>query len=144
MLLLILFGIFMIIGIVMVISSSLIVKYAKYGTWLRNNTGEINVSGWGIIAINIIILLCIGIVILCIQIPKETDYQNALYEKEVLEYRLENKDENLVGNEMLYSEITKFNNELRKHKTYSKNLWLNLFYNDKIATIDYIELNLRE
>ncbi len=144
MLLLILFGIFMMIGIVMVISSSLIEKYAKYGTWLRNNTDEIHTGGWILIFLNIIILLCISIVILCIQIPKETDYQNALYEKEVLEYRLENKDENLVGNEMLYSEITKFNNELRNHKIYCNNLWLNLFHNDKIATIDYIELNLKE
>lgn len=144
MLLLILFGVLMITGIVMVISSSLLEKYAKYGTWLRNNTDEINTSGWFIIVLNIIILFCIGTVILCIQIPKETDYQKALYEKEVLEYRLENKDENQVGNEMLYSEIVEFNNELRTHKTYSKNLWLNLFYNDKIATIDYIELNKKE
>lgn len=144
MLLLILFGVLMITGIVMVISSSLIEKYAKYGTWLRNNTYEINTSGWFIIVINIFILLCIGLTILCIQVPKDKNYQNALYEKEVLEYRLENKDENQVGNEMLYFEIVEFNNELRTHKTYSKNLWLNLFYNDKIATIDYIELNKKE
>lgn len=144
MLLLILFGVLILLGIAIVISSRLIEKYAKYGTWLRNNTGEINTGGWFFIKINIIIFLAIGLTILFIQVPKDKNYQNVLYEKEVLEYRLENKDENQVGNEMLYSEITKFNNELREHKIYSKNLWLNFFYNDKIATIDYIELNLKE
>lgn len=71
---------------------------------------------------------------------KETDYQNKLYEKSVLEYRLENKEENTIGNELLYNDIVEFNNELRQTKKYSNSLWTNWFNNDKIATIDYIEI----
>ncbi len=141
MLLLILFGVLILIGIAMVLSYNLIVKSAEH---LQYKTFGIGISGVVLIVLNVILLFFFSIPVFCTQISKDKNYQDALYEKEVLEYRLENKDENLVGNEMLYSEITKFNNELREHKTYCNNLWLNLFHNDKIATIDYIELKLRE
>lgn len=75
------------------------------------------------------------------QIPKENNYQKAIYEREILVYRLKHKEENIVGNEMLYSEIIDFNNELRTIKRYSNNLWVGLFFNDKIATIEYIEID---
>lgn len=60
-----------------------------------------------------------AICILCIlatQTGKEINYQNALYEKEVLEYRIENMEEDVTGNEMLYNDIVEFNNELRSTK----------------------------
>ena len=74
------------------------------------------------------------------QIPAENEYQKAMYQKEVLEYRLENKDENIVGNELLYGDIIEFNNNLRDVKKWSANPWTNWFNNAKIATIDYIEI----
>ena len=86
-------------------------------------------------------IICI-IGILTIHVPKEIDYQNALYEKEVIEYRIENIDENLVGNEFLYNDVVTFNNELRKVKMHTNNLWVNWFWNEKIATIDYIDFEL--
>lgn len=42
---------------------------------------------------------------------------------------------------MLYSEIVDFNNELRGHKHYSDNLWIGIFFNDKIANIEYIDIS---
>ena len=76
-----------------------------------------------------------------VQIPAETDYQKAVYQKEILEYRLENANENIVGNELLYNDIVEFNNNLISVKKWSKNYWVNWFYNAKIATIDYIKIS---
>jgi len=73
-------------------------------------------------------------------ITKETNFQNMLYEKQVIEYRIENKESNIVGNEMLYNDIVAFNNKLRTEKKWATNPWTNVFNNDLIASIDYIEL----
>lgn len=73
------------------------------------------------------------------QVTKDVEYEQKLYEKQILEYRLENC-EDLYGNELLYADITKFNNELRNTKHWANNLWTSWFYNDKVATIDYIEI----
>lgn len=86
------------------------------------------------------VLLGCVICIMTVQIPAENDYQKMLYEKEVLEYRIENEDSNIVGNELLYNDIVEFNNELRNEKYYANNLWVNWFHNAKIADIDYIEI----
>lgn len=71
---------------------------------------------------------------------KDKVYQDMLYQRKVLEYRLSHEEENTIGNELLYSDIVEFNNELRSDKTYSDNIWINWFFNDKVATIDYIEI----
>ena len=86
-----------------------------------------------------ILFACI-IVIMFVQIPAEHDYQKTLYEKEVIEYRIENQDNNIVGNELLYNDIIEFNNELRDTKRYANSWWTNWFNNAKIASIDYIEI----
>ena len=99
-----------------------------------------------IVGILISIISIMGLIIslmliLFTQIPAQKDYEAMLYEKEVLEYRLKNQDNALNGNELLYRDITEFNNDLRDCKYWADNLWLNWFFNQKIATIDYIELN---
>lgn len=73
------------------------------------------------------------------QIGKDVNYQNTLYEKEVLEHRIENANDNIVGNEMLYNDIVEFNNSLRSTKKWADNPFVNWFWNDDIAQIDYIE-----
>lgn len=100
---------------------------------------------YGILGLFMSILSVFGVVITVVlslvnQIPKQKDYETALYERQVIEYRLENKSENVVGNELLYEDIVEYNNTLRSHKRYHDNFWLNWFYNDKIATIEYIEI----
>lgn len=74
----------------------------------------------------------------------DTDYENALYEREVLEYRLEHMDENIIGNELLYNDIVEFNNELRYTKKWAENPWTSWFFNQKIADIEYIELDMED
>ena len=75
------------------------------------------------------------------RISYDIDYQNALHEREVLEYRLDHKEDDFPGNEMLYSDIVNFNNKLRSQKKWANNPWTNWFNNKKIAELDYIELS---
>lgn len=84
--------------------------------------------------------LFVGIGIIDVNANKEVNYQNKLYEKEMLEYRIDNMEDSIVGNEMLYNDIVEFNNELRSVKKWANNPWTNWFYNQDIAEIDYIEL----
>lgn len=90
-----------------------------------------------------VIYVSIIVIILSIQIPAKKDYEKALMQKEMLEYRLEN-DNIGIGNELLYNDIVKFNQELKDTKYYANNLWTNWFVNDYIAKIDYIEIKKRE
>ncbi|MCM1306479.1 MAG: hypothetical protein NC037_01010 [Bacteroides sp.] len=136
MLILIIFGVLTVIGIVVAVLGRVFECYLDYNAETVMKLGGSIVSFLFGMALIIAIGFAMGV-----QIPKEKDYQAVLYEKEVLEYRLEHIEENLVGNEILYSEIIEFNNQLRDCKYYSGNLWLNLFYNDKIATIDYIGIS---
>lgn len=73
-------------------------------------------------------------------ISYDLDYQNALHEREVIEYRLDHMSENITGNEMLYNDIVEFNNMLRSQKKWANNPWTSWFHNKKIAALDYIEL----
>ena len=110
------------------------------GILLENNDNDL-LCGFGLGGIfigGIASVICI-IGILCIQTSKEIDYQNTLYEKEVLEYRIENMNEDITGNEMLYNDIVEFNNNLRVTKKWANNLWTNWFNNNYIASIDYVE-----
>lgn len=86
----------------------------------------------------------IAIFLLCNFATYNLDYENKLYEREVLEYRLESADNNITGNELLYNDIVAFNNTLRATKKHAGNPWLSWFSNQKIASIDYIELPIGE
>ncbi len=90
----------------------------------------------GILAV--VILITAGTLTIIFQSNKEIEYHNAMYEKSVLEYRQEADSDG--DNDLLYSEIVEFNNNLRSTKYFANNFWTNCFNNDMIATIDYIEL----
>ena len=87
--------------------------------------------------------LFVGTGIVDNQVNKDIYYQNTLYKREMLEYRIDNMEEDIVGNEMLYNDIVEFNNELRSTKKWANNPWTNWFYNEDIATIDYVEIDGR-
>jgi len=89
------------------------------------------------------VLLSIFLIILMyFRVPVNTNYEDAVYEKQVLEYRLDNLNTtgNQVGNELLYNDIIEFNKKLRHEKRYVNNPWVNWFVNEKIAGLDYIEI----
>ena len=90
------------------------------------------------------IMMLVPFIVFCtsatiIQANKEIDFQNTIYEKKTIEYRIAHKEDNLVGNEWLYNDIVDFNNKLRNTKYWSQNPWTNWLYNDRIAEIGYIE-----
>lgn len=98
------------------------------------------VGGAVLAAVLIILALIFGAIAISTQVNETLYYQNALNEKAMLEYRLEQNDD-IAGNEMLYSQIVEFNNALRSNKKWANNLWTNWFNNQKIATIDYIVID---
>lgn len=104
-------------------------------------------SSWkGVVGIGLVVCMGVGIALcafstISVQINKDVEYQNRLHEKEMLEYRIDNMNEDIVGNEMLYNDIVAFNNELRQIKKWANNPFTNWFYVQEIATIDYVELD---
>lgn len=100
------------------------------------------VIGFVLAIIAFFAVLFTGIGIIDAQVNEDIYYQNVLYEKEMLEYRIEHIEENITGNELLYNDIVEFNNELRSVKKWANSPWTNWFYNQDIATIDYIELDV--
>lgn len=120
---------------VLIVGIALIVIYNH--SW-RHNDWMLSV-GIALMMIGIFTLMITGFTIIYNQVTKDINYQNTLYEKEMLEYRIDNMEENIVGNEMLYNDIIEFNNGLRSVKKWANNPWLNWFYNEDIAAIDYID-----
>lgn len=102
--------------------------------------GSLFMFGLYLSAFSIAILLSCGFVILDMNAGKDIDYRNMLDKRELIEYRIEDKGRNFVSDGKLYSDIAEFNNSLRKEKEGANSPWTNWFYNDDIATIDYIEV----
>ena len=73
-----------------------------------------------------------------------TDYQNMLFERETIVYRIDKEEEIIVGNELLYNNIVEFNNKVRSEKNGVDNWWVSWFFNKDIAKIEYIELPNKE
>lgn len=97
------------------------------------------VIGFAFTILGLIASLIVGASIISTSVCKDIEYQDVLYEKEMLEYRIDNIDGNIVGNEMLYNDIVEFNNDLRRVKKLANSPWTSWFNNQDVATIDYIE-----
>ena len=106
---------------------------------LKSNNDWLEFFGIASLFIGILATFVCIMIISITQIGKDVEYQNTMYEKEVLEHRIENANDNIVGNEMLYNDIVEFNNSLRSTKKWADNPFVNWFCNDDIAQIDYIE-----
>lgn len=128
-------GIMIISAILLAVSIVLCILNTKYWNidWLLNTTMI------SIMVCGIALLFCIVGHIAAYAFT-DKKYNDMIYQKEVLEYRLEHKTNNEPGNELLYREIMEFNSILREHKTHGNNWWLSAFYNKKIGTIEYIDI----
>lgn len=82
---------------------------------------------------------CCLIFVCASQIDGSLSYESKLYERAVLEYRLE-QGEGIAGNELLYADATSFNKDLRVYKLLANSPWTNWFVSSKLASIDYISL----
>lgn len=90
-----------------------------------------------IITFSSLALLIMGTLAVIQAVENEPEYQSALMQRQSLEYRLSQDD--LKGNELLYQDINEFNMMLQEEKYWASNLWVNVFYNWKIAELDYID-----
>lgn len=92
-------------------------------------------------------VISLGVVIICgcllipVQAKKQENYEKTVMERDMLEYRIKNYDDNLTGNELLYSDILSYNQKVYVNKKWSQNLWVNWFWNEKIAELDYIDID---
>lgn len=86
-----------------------------------------------------VVLIVAGTITIMVQSFKDVDYHNCRYERSLLEFRQE--ADTVANDGSLYSEITDFNNNLRVTKFLANSFWTNCFYNDEIATLDYVEIH---
>lgn len=126
-------GIF-IISIVCIVMES---KWYRCPIWVE-------LIGMIMVAISIVAGLIIGSCILDAQINGDITYQNKLHERQMLEYRIDKIEDNIIGNEKLYNDIVVFNNSLRGTKKWANNPWTNWFHPESVATIDYIDISKKE
>lgn len=117
----------------------------KHKKFLRNVVDScLDLIGGILLVIGSIATITCSAAMLCNASATQVNYEQALYTKKTIEYRIEHKDDNLVGNELLYEDITTFNNELRNTKYWASNPWTSWFNNEKIAQLDYIEYEFAE
>lgn len=143
MLVIIILSLLLIIGIIFINISKKIskIKFKYLDNFDMIVANKIGFIGLIIIGISSICLFIFGTFIASVQIPKNKNYVEMVYKREVIELRLDNIEKDLVGNELIYHDIIEFNNKLHTIKKYSKSIWLNWFCNDLIATIDYIQID---
>lgn len=108
----------------------------------RNMEDTWFIIGLILTVVGVILGILCTIAIIDVNVNKDIYYQNTIYEKEMLEYRIDNMEDNIVGNEMLYNDIVEFNNELRSVKKWAYNPFTNWFYVKEIAAINYVELDM--
>lgn len=103
--------------------------------------GSLEVPFWLGAILSIIFILFAGGFLIDGRCPRSVDkkYQEAMIEREALVYRLDHKDELIIGNEVLYKDITTFNQKINNYKLDRDNPWINWFIDPKLASIEPIE-----
>lgn len=122
----------LIIYAVLVTAIGFILFWFVHGDWAED-------IGLFLAILGLVCVIIMVIVIAVVQIPADADLERAVYEREVLEYRLETTG--LDGNELLYSDIVDFNKHLYTTKRHARKFNTGWFVNAKIAdNIDYISV----
>lgn len=102
-----------------------------------------DVTCFSLIILGVILNVCSLVMVFINLGSRQLDYEEAVYEKQVLEYRLEQVEQgnSVTGNELVYNDIVEFNNNLRETKKWANNPWTSWYNNNLIAdNIDYIEI----
>lgn len=128
MILLIIFGALTAIGIVLAIVGKVL--------WSDNTMGV------GIILVIIfgLALVFSGGLAIDTQVHKEEQYQDALNEKDTIEYFILQSDTDILRDDKLYNRILNFNERISRTRYRCDSPWVGIWYNEKIATIDYIDV----
>lgn len=130
---LVLMGIgFIILGIVLCIVTDKLNYCSLWYDFIENSMCASFVVG-------VLMTIIVGIGAIVNVIFVDIEYEDKLVEKQMIEYRIE-QSENLAGNELLYTQIVEFNEDLRHTKRWVKNPWTSWLNNWKVAEINYIEV----
>lgn len=127
------------IGVVLIGTGFILGKIAEGKAWRVANRLEdfqlvATVIGW-VVTVGSVCAILLNVSFM------QHDYESKLYERDVLEYRIEHLSDNVVGNETLYNDVVEFNNHLRWVKRTAENPWTSWFSNYRVAELDYVELD---
>lgn len=84
-----------------------------------------------------IVFIALGIWATIVKCREDIDYRQTVYERDELQYRWDCSNHDAM---QLYDDIVRFNRELCSCKHYYDNLWIGIFFNDKVATIEYVDI----
>lgn len=98
----------------------------------------IDLIGFLLVVVGTVGLGICFIMIIVAHIGVDAQLQALQNTHDMLVYRLEHINELPAGNEMLYSEITEFNNRLYENIINSQNPWISWFYNSTFNNIPLI------
>lgn len=90
----------------------------------------------------VVIVFLISLIISIIQICDNVGIKSKkmIYQREVLEYRIEHLGSRAVEESALYTEITDYNARIVQERVIANNPWLNLFAQKSIAELDTIDI----
>ena len=83
--------------------------------------------------------LFFGVCAIFTQVNVKPEYEAMVQERKVIEYRLY-KEDDITGNDDLYSCIVAFNSKVVESRTMKDNLFVNWFYNPLLADLELIEV----
>lgn len=124
--------IFILLGIVIIVSS--IIVFIN-----RKQTGHVTLFYVfiSILIISAVLFVVLGIWAAIVKGCEDSDYRQAAYERDILQYRWDNSKHD---SEELYDYIVRFNTELHTCKLHHDSLWIGVFFNSKKATIEYVDI----
>lgn len=141
-----LFIIALVVGITLVVLGNLdwnIEKKTKFSKWMYWHDGDLNVTGWIVIVISIIVLFFMTIVLICEYTTANAYLQQNKERYNALTYKVESeecRDEFGLLNKEIVDEIQDWNEDVVYRKEMQNNFWVGIFYPDiydEFKTIDY-------
>ena len=130
MLLIILFGVLTLLGIVMVILSHVHTKnyYRPYDGLMA--------PGWLITVI--FGLVVIGMLICTIDLKSNFAYNEDRYNNLKAQVEMCDRDD-IVTDDNLRNQVLEMNNDIAKHRQYSKNKWIGMYYSKHFGTLEPLQ-----
>lgn len=125
MLLITVLGVLMLLGIVMVILSN-----AKY------RYDDLGMPGW---LMTIIFGLCfIGALLVTIDLKSNFAYNEDRYNNLKAQVEMCDRDD-IVTDANLRNQVLEMNNDIAKHRQYSKNVWIGMYYSEHLGSLEPLQ-----
>lgn len=130
MLLLIISGVLTFLGIVMIVLSHVHTK-----NYYRPFNG---LEGPGWFTTIIFGLVVIGMLLCTIDLKSSWDYQEDQYNNLKMQVEMCDRDD-IVTDANLRNQVLERNNNIAKHRQYSKNKWIGMYYSEHLGTLEPLQ-----